>query len=156
MKPILSILRVPLVLAFMVPMAALHFATPHAPAVARQLRRQQTAMTGLIFAANPAINGLTASKGATSTVFTSSIYFKQVDIIALWSGVTGSPAGCTIQVEASGDGTAFAASGSPISVTPGTDGAWLFTGAFGIDTMYDYSCTTYPKTGTLTLENVYK
>lgn len=105
---------------------------------------------------NTELNAVAATATQTSTTYTLSEYFKTAELYITWSGITGTPAGCTIQPKASGDGTTFINSGTAISVTPSTNAISVFTGATGTSVQYTYACTTYPTGGTLTLKTVYK
>ena len=115
-----------------------------------------THQAGSTVGTNTDLSAVAATATATSSPFVDSGYFKQAELYLIWSGITGSPSACTIQVKASGDGSTFINSGSAISVTPGTNAVSVFTGALGAQVEYTFACTTYPTGGTLTLESVYK
>ncbi len=115
-----------------------------------------THQAGNTFATNTDLSAVAATATQTSPPFTNSGYFKQVELYLIWSGITGSPSGCTIQVKASGDGSNFIASGTAITLTPGTNQVSAFTGPIGQQVEYTFACATYPSAGTLTLESVYK
>jgi len=115
-----------------------------------------THQAGNTYGANTDLSAVAATATHTSSPFPNAGYFKQAELYVIWSGITGSPSGCTIQVKASGDATNFIASGTAITLTPGTNQVSVFTGAIGEQVEYAYACATYPSAGTLTLESVYK
>jgi hypothetical protein len=116
-----------------------------------------SSQSGNTYGANTDLNAVSATATATSTPFPYAAFFKQqAELYISWSGTTGSPSGCTIQVKATPDDTTFFSSGSAISVTPGTSAISVFTGAIGVEVEYTYACATYPTAGTLTLKTVYK
>jgi hypothetical protein len=115
-----------------------------------------THQAGSTFAANTDLSAVAATATATSTPFVNPGYFKQAELYVIWSGITGSPSGCTIQVKASGGGATFISSGTATSVTPGTNAVSVFSGAIGQQAEYTFACGTYPTAATLTLESIYK
>jgi hypothetical protein len=117
---------------------------------------QATHQAGNTYGANTDLSAVAATATHTSSPFPNAGYFKQAELYIIWSGTTGSPSGCTIQVKASGDATNFIDSGTAITVTPGTNAVSVFTGAIGMQVEYTYACATYPSAGTLTLESIYK
>ena len=108
------------------------------------------------FSTNTDLTAAPATATQTSAAFAFPEFFKQAELYVTWASITGTPAGCTIQVQGSGDATTFINSGSAISVTPGTNVVAVFTGATGQAVRYVYACTTYPTVGSLTLKTVYK
>lgn len=110
----------------------------------------------LYFGTNTDFNAAPATSTQTSTAYANPEFFKQAELYATWAGITGAPAGCTLQVQGSGDSTTFINSGSTVAVTPGTNVDATFSGALGQAVRYVYACTTYPTAGTLTLKTVYK
>jgi hypothetical protein len=105
---------------------------------------------------NTDFNAVAATDTKTSTAYGKTGYYKTAVLFVTWNGITGSPSGCTIQPYVSADGTNFFASGSAISVTPGTTLMTTFSGTLGTSIKYVYACTTYPTAGTLTLQTIYK
>jgi hypothetical protein len=126
------------------------------PLALRSQTIHSTRMGGNAYATNADLSSVSATGAETSSPFIDAAYFKQAELYLTWSGITGSPSGCKIQVLASADGVSFIDSGSAVTVTPGTSSVSVFTGALGSQVEYTYSCTTYPTAGTLTLESVYK
>jgi hypothetical protein len=98
--------------------------------------------------------GATATR--TSTPYAETGFYGTAVLFVTWAGITGSPTGCTIQAQASADGTNFFNSGSAIAVTPGTTLMTTFSGTLGTSMRYVYACSTYPTAGTLTLTTIYK
>ncbi len=108
------------------------------------------------FSTNTDFSATSATATQTSTAFALPEFFKQDELYITWASIAGSPAGCTLQVQGSGDSTTFINSGTAVAVTPGTNAVAAFTGAMGQAVRYVYACTTYPTAGTLTLKTVYK
>lgn len=115
-----------------------------------------TRLSGNNFATNTDLSTVAATATQTSSPFVNAGFFKQAEIYIGWASTAGSPSGCTLQVEASPDGTNFFASGTAITLTPGTNAVSVFTGAMGWQVKYVYACSAYPSAGTLTVETVYK
>lgn len=115
-----------------------------------------TLRTESYFGANADFSAAPATATQTSAAFAFPEFFKQDELYITWASIAGSPVGCTIQVQGSGDSTTFVNSGTAVAVTPGTNAVATFTGAMGQAVRYVYTCTTYPTAGTLTLKTVYK
>jgi hypothetical protein len=117
-------------------------------------------VSGLVNAANAiSQNSLFLAVSATSTQTTLAETlageFENAQLQITWGSVTGSPSGCTIQLETSLDGANYTANGTAIPVTPGTS---LLTPLINLSmplgyyAEFVYACGTYPSAGTLTMK----
>jgi len=102
-------------------------------------------------------NAIGATVTRTSVATRNPVFSQTGTLQITWAGITGSPAGCTLQIQGIDSLGNILNSGSAVSVTPanGTT-SQIFTGpatlasAAQIGTVY--SCSTYPTAGTLTLD----
>lgn len=78
------------------------------------------------------------------------------EVVVIWSGVTGSPSGCTLQTQSTSDGSNFVSSGPALSLTPGTNQSLSMAGPLLLGIKYVYACNTYPGAGTIQLGIFYK
>lgn len=103
-------------------------------------------------------NGMSAlSATATQTSVPDGIQGeKEAELAVIWSGISGSPSGCQIQPQGSGDGANYMNSGPPLPVQPGTNALLTAPGPLGLAAQFVFTCGTYPTAGTITLKVIYK
>lgn len=105
-------------------------------------------------------NGTFVPTAATGSLVTTPDVIQgmdMVDMFVLWSGITGSPSGCVIQMLGTGDGVNFLNVGPPIPVTPGVNFSTVVTGPFGLQGVASYGCSgAYPSAGTIFIQLDYK
>lgn len=102
-------------------------------------------------------NAISATGTQTSSNVRNPIFSQTGTLSITWASITGSPSACTLQIKGVDSLGNSVNDGSTISVTPsnGTT-TQTFTAAAGILTAAQvaavYACTTYPSTGTLSLD----
>jgi len=104
-------------------------------------------------------NGTFIPTAATGPIITTADVIQgmnSADIFLIWSGITGAPANCFLQPQASGDGLNFIPVGPLIPITPGTNQSFNITGPFGLQANLVYLCGTYPTAGTIFIQQDYK
>jgi hypothetical protein len=103
-------------------------------------------------------NGLSAvaATGTQTSVADLITGYNSADVQITWSGITGSPSGCTVQAQGSGNGTTFTNVGPAQAVTAGTAAMLGYAGPFGLAVQFIYACSVYPSAGTITMSQTYK
>ena len=102
-------------------------------------------------------NAASATATQTSSTARVSTFGQYGELIVTWAGITGSPAGCTLQIKSADSLGNLTNNGGAVAVAPsnGTS-AILFTPTIYTAAQMDavYACTTYPTAGTLSLDFV--
>lgn len=108
-------------------------------------------------AGNGFFGGAVSATVTQTTVADSIQGHDSADIGIVWSGITGSPSGCTLQPQYFfGQSGPAINTGPPLPLTPGTNQVLTAIGPFGLAVQFVYNCTTFPGAGTINVQITYK